>query len=107
MAKWSRFEYLGLVAACVSLTAPLEACLGARVWRQPSRLASALVPTVAVFGAWDLVAIARGHWRFNPRTTTGWELPGRLPVEELAFFAVIPTCAILTLEAVRAILADR
>ncbi len=99
----SQFQYLGLVAACAAVTAPLEACLGAKVWRQPVRLASALGPTVAVFVAWDLAAIARGHWSFNPRTTTGWDLPGHLPVEELAFFVVIPTCAILTLEAVRRI----
>ncbi|MGH9127646.1 MAG: lycopene cyclase domain-containing protein [Acidimicrobiales bacterium] len=101
MAGSARFQYLGLVGACAAVTAPLEAFLGARVWRQPARLCSALAPTVAVFGAWDLVAIARQHWSFNPRTTTGWELPGHLPVEEMAFFVVIPTCAILTLEAVR------
>lgn len=96
-----RYQYLGLVAACAGITAPLEALLGARVWRQPRRLAGALVPTVVLFGTWDLVAIARRHWEFNPRTTTGWELPGHLPVEELAFFVVIPTCGILTFEAVR------
>ena len=28
-------------------------------------------------------------------------LPGRLPLEELLFFLVIPVCAVLTLEAVR------
>jgi hypothetical protein len=28
-------------------------------------------------------------------------LPGRFPLEELLFFVVIPTCSILTLEAVR------
>lgn len=107
MPRAARFQYLGLVAACAALTAPLEVCLGARVWRQPVRLAAALVPTVAAFVGWDLVAIARGHWSFSLRTTTGWELPGHLPVEELAFFVVIPTCAILSLEAVRVILGDR
>jgi lycopene cyclase domain-containing protein len=62
------------------------------------------VPTVAVFVAWDLGAIARGHWGFNSRYVTGWELPGDLPVEEIVFFVVIPICGLLTLEAVRAML---
>lgn len=99
-----RFQYLALMAACVAVTLPLEFALGARVWRSPGRLVAALAPTMAGFVAWDLVAIARGHWAFNPRTTTGWELPGHLPIEELAFFAVIPTCGILTFEAVRNLL---
>ena len=55
---------------------------------------------VAVFVVWDLVAIVRGHWSFVPRYVTGWEV-GRIPVEELAFFVVIPVCALLTFEASR------
>ena len=57
-----------------------------------------------VFAVWDIVAIAREHWSFNARYVTGWPLPGNLPVEELAFFVVIPICGLLTLEAVRRIL---
>jgi hypothetical protein len=30
-------------------------------------------------------------------------LPGRLPIEELLFFIVVPICSVLTLEAVRAV----
>jgi hypothetical protein len=30
-------------------------------------------------------------------------LPGHLPVEEVLFFLVVPTCAIATLEAVRVV----
>lgn len=99
----ARYQYLALVAACAGVTAPLEFA-GARVWRRPRRLARALGPTVAVFAAWDVAAIFRRHWGFNPRTTTGWELPGGLPVEELAFFVVVPTCGILTFETVRRLL---
>lgn len=56
---------------------------------------------VVLFVVWDVVAIARGHWTFTERYVTGWELPGSLPVEELAFFLVIPVCALLTFEASR------
>ena len=98
------YQYLLLMVACLLVTLPLEFVFGARVWRRPRRLLIALVPTVLVFAVWDIVAIAREHWSFNPSYVTGWELPGNLPVEELAFLVVIPICGLLTLEAVRRIL---
>jgi lycopene cyclase domain-containing protein len=55
-----------------------------------------------VFGAWDIGAIHQRAWRYDSRYLVGVTLPGRLPLEELLFFLVIPTCAVLTLEAVRA-----
>jgi lycopene cyclase domain-containing protein len=94
-------QYLALMAGCLLVTLPLELVLGARVWRRPRRLVLALLPTVAVFVAWDVVAIARDQWSFAGRYVTGWELPASLPVEELVFFVVIPICGLLTLEAVR------
>ena len=96
-----RFQYLGLMGACLVLTLPLEFVFRARVYRRPRRLLRAMAVPVAVFVAWDLVAIAREHWTFNPRYVTGWELPGGLPVEEVAFFVAIPICALLTFEASR------
>jgi lycopene beta-cyclase len=99
-----RYQYLLLMAACLLVTLPLEFVFGARVWRQPRRLLYALVPTVVLFAAWDVAAIAREHWSFSSRYVTGRQLPGNLPVEELAFFVVIPICGLLTLEAVRRIL---
>ena len=41
-------------------------------------------------------------WHYDSAYLVGVTLPGRLPLEELLFFLVIPTCAVLTLEAVRA-----
>jgi lycopene cyclase domain-containing protein len=99
-----RYQYLMLMGACVAITLPLEFVFGARVWRRPRRLLVALVPVLLLFTVWDIVAIARDHWSYAKRYTTGWLLPGDLPVEELVFFAVIPVCGLLTLEAVRRIL---
>ena len=99
-----RFQYLILMGLCLAITLPLEFLFGARVWRRPRRLVAAMAIPVAIFLVWDLVAIARDHWDFNPRYVTGWELPFNLPVEELAFFLVIPICSLLTLEAVRRVL---
>jgi lycopene cyclase domain-containing protein len=96
-----RYQYLILMGLCLLVTLPLELVLGARVWRQPKRLLATLVITAAPFLVWDLIAVARDHWGFNPAYTTGWEVLPDFPVDEVVFFVAIPVCAILTLEAVR------
>lgn len=99
------FQYLLLMAGCVVLTLPLEVVLGARVWRRPRRLVATLVGPVVVFSAWDVAAIADHWWHYARRYVTGVDLPGRLPVEEVVFFVVVPVCALLTFEVVSAALA--
>jgi lycopene beta-cyclase len=89
-----------LLGACLLITLPLEFVLRARVYRRPLPLLSAVVPVVIIFSIWDLVGIYRQHWTYNPRFVTGIELPLGLPLEELAFFVVIPICGLLTYEAV-------
>jgi len=100
-----RFQYLIVMSLCVLLTLPLELLLGARVWRRPKRLAQAVLPPLIVFAAWDMWASAHGTWRFAGSRTIGLAFPGGMAVEELVFFAVIPICALLTLEAVDNLLA--
>lgn len=96
-----RYQYLLLMGACLALTLPLEFVFRARVYRRLRRTLLALLPAVVLFTIWDVVAIARGHWSYNARYTTGWNLPFDLPVEELVFFVAIPLCALLTFEASR------
>ncbi len=98
-----RYQYLALMAACVLVTLPLEFLLRARVYRRPVRLALAMLPTLVVFVAWDMLGIARDHWSYSPRFTTGIML-GPMPLEELVFFLVIPVCGLLTYEAVGSVL---
>jgi lycopene cyclase domain-containing protein len=93
--------YLAVLAFCLLGTLPLELWLGVRVYRQPRRLLLTLLPVVAVFYLWDVYAIAADHWSFDPAQTVGLVLPGGVPVEELLFFVVVPTCAVLAFEAVR------
>jgi lycopene cyclase domain-containing protein len=95
-----RASYLLLLAACVLGTLPLELLWDARVYRRPRRWLLAVAPVVVVFGAWDVWAIAQRHWTYDPAKTSGVAL-GNLPLEELLFFVVIPTCALLTYEAVK------
>lgn len=96
------FAYLLVLLLCLIGTAPLEVVLGTRVYARWRRLLLTLAPVVPVFVVWDLLAIRAGHWDFDPTQVTGLAL-GPLPVEELLFFVAIPICAILTLEAVRAV----
>ena len=97
-----RLAYLLVLAGCLIGTAPLEVLLHTRVYAQWRRLLLTLLPVLVVFTAWDVLAIRAGHWSYDPRQTTGLHV-GNVPVEELLFFLVIPTCAILSLEAVRAV----
>jgi lycopene cyclase domain-containing protein len=97
------YQYLLLMTCCLAVTAPLEP-LGARVYRQPARLARAVLPVAVVFLAWDAIAIAAGVWTYNPAYVSGLQLPFRIPVEELVFFLVVPVCAILTFGCVQALL---
>ena len=93
--------YLAVLAFCLLGTLPLELWLGVRVYRRPRRLLLTLLPVVAVFYVWDVYAIDAGHWDFDHEQTLELALPGGVPVEELLFFVVVPTCAILAFEAVR------
>jgi lycopene cyclase domain-containing protein len=98
-----RWQYLIVLGACLVITAPLE-FFGDGVYRQARRAARAVLPVAAVFVAWDLVAIATDVWTYNSQYITGLHLPGDIPIEELAFFIVIPLCGLLTYSAVSAML---
>jgi lycopene cyclase domain-containing protein len=96
----SHLTYAAVLLACLLGAAWLEIALHTRVFRRWRRLLLTVVPVLVVFVAWDAYAIGRGQWTFAPRYITGLRL-GRLPVEELAFFVVIPICSVLAFEAVR------
>jgi lycopene cyclase domain-containing protein len=82
-------------------TLPLHRFYRLGVLGEPLRLICAIVPVAVLFITWDLVATAAGHWQFDPAQTFSVRLWG-LPLEEYAFFVVIPLAGILTFEAVRA-----
>jgi lycopene beta-cyclase len=90
--------YLLVLAVCVVVTLPLELALRARVYRRWRRLLLTLAPVLAVFLTWDVLAIRAGFWSY--RHLTGVRV-GNLPIEEVAFFVVIPICSLLTFETVR------
>lgn len=100
MESW---VYLGVLVFIVVGSGWLEIVLRTRVLRRWRRWLLALVPGVLIFIGWDLYAIAQGHWTFDPDQVVGIALPGGLPLEEALFFLVVPTAAILCMEAVRSV----
>jgi lycopene cyclase domain-containing protein len=95
--------YAAMLAFCVVGTLPLELYLRVGVYRRLRRLALTLLPVLPLFVAWDLYAVAHRQWFFDRSQTVGVRVPGGLPVEEVAFFVVVPLAAVLTLEAVRVV----
>ncbi len=79
----------------------LEIAFRTRVLRRRRRWLATVLPVAAGFLVWDAYAVSQGHWGFDPSRILGVTLPGGVPLEEALFFLVVPTAAILTLEAVR------
>jgi lycopene cyclase domain-containing protein len=98
-AGWRHASYAAMLAFVLIGTLPLHRFYRLSVLRQPLRLLTAIVPVAVLFITWDLVATAAGHWHFDPAQTLAVRLWG-LPLEEYAFFVVIPLAGILTFEAV-------
>jgi lycopene cyclase domain-containing protein len=105
-ASWKHASYAAMLAAVLIGTLPLHRLYHLNVLRQPLRLLTAIVPVAVLFVAWDLTATAAGQWRFDPAQTFAVRLWG-LPLEEYAFFVVIPLAAILTFEAVSVVCSRR
>src|SRR4051812_39653666 len=99
LPHWS---YVAMLVFCLAGTLPLVPVFRLRVLRQPRRLLLTIVAAGLPFLVWDLYAARAGHWRFDAGQTLAWRLGG-LPLEEIAFFVVIPLAGVLTFEAVRAV----
>ena len=99
LRHWS---YVAMLAFCLAGTLPLAAVYRLRVLHQPGRLLVTIVVAGSPFLAWDLWATRAGQWRFDAGQTLPWRVAG-LPLEEVAFFVVIPLASVLTYEAVQAV----
>jgi lycopene cyclase domain-containing protein len=92
-------SYAAMLAFVLIWTLPLHRFFHLSVLRQPIRLLRSILPVAVLFVTWDLQATSAGQWRFDPAQTFAVRWWG-LPLEEYAFFVVIPLAAILTFEAV-------
>ncbi|MBC2933591.1 lycopene cyclase domain-containing protein [Nocardioides sp. zg-1228] len=98
MPHWA---YVAMLAFCLAGTLPLVPAFRLTVLRQPGRLLLTIGLAGTPFLLWDLWATHTGHWWFDEGQTLPWRIAG-LPLEEIAFFVVIPLVSVLTLEGVRA-----
>jgi lycopene cyclase domain-containing protein len=98
-----KFGYLAMLVFTILGSFWLEIVLKVGVLRRVKRVFFTIAPVAALFIAWDLYAIHSGHWYFDRRQILGVYLPGRIPLEEVLFFIVVPLAAIMTIEAVRAV----
>ena len=97
VVHWS---YVAMLAFCLAGTLPLVPAFRLDVLRQPRRLVLTVLLAGMPFLLWDLYATHAGHWRFDADQTLPPRVAG-LPLEEVAFFVVIPLVSVLTFEAVK------
>jgi len=94
------WSYVAMLAFCLAGTLPLIVAFRLRVLTQPKRLLLTVLIAGTPFLVWDLYATSTDHWRFDAAQTLPWRIAG-LPLEEIAFFVVIPLVSVLTYESVR------
>lgn len=92
-----------MLAFCLAGSLPLHRVFHLDLARQVRRVAVSILPVALVFVAWDVAATRAGHWSFDPEQTFSVRVLG-LPLEELAFFVVVPLAGLLTFEAVGVVL---
>lgn len=96
-----KYGYVAMLLFTVVGSFWLEIFLHVGVLKRVKRVILTIAPIAALFIVWDLYAIRAGHWYFDPRQILGIYIPGRIPVEEILFFLIVPLAAIMTIEAVR------
>ncbi|WP_279580880.1 hypothetical protein [Fodinicola feengrottensis] len=64
---WLRLSYVAVLVLCLIGALWLEPLLKVNVLRRWRRLVLSLLPTLILFGLWDIAAIAAGHWSYDPR----------------------------------------
>ncbi len=96
-------SYAVMLGFCLAGSLPLHRVFHLRLARQVRRVALSILPVALAFIAWDVAATRAGHWSFDPAQTLPVRVFG-LPLEELAFFVVVPLAGLLTFEAVGVVL---
>lgn len=99
MGHWT---YTVILIVTFAAAAWLQALPGVHVLDRARRLGLSLLPGL-LFAGWDILAAEARWWAFSADRTLGIRVFG-LPLEELVFFLVVPTCAVLAYEAVSVIL---
>ena len=96
-------SYASMLVVVLVGTLPLHRVFRLDLARQLRRVALSILPVAVDFVVWDVAATRVGHWAFDPGQTLSVRVLD-LPLEELAFFVVIPLAGLLTYEAVGVVL---
>ena len=54
---------------------------------------------IVTYLSWDIWAVFKKSWYFDPNQIIGLQLFGRLPIEEILFFVIVPLMGVLTYSA--------
>ena len=92
--------YSAMLAFTIAGSFWLEIFLKIRVLKRFNKVIKALIPGFILFVIWDVYAVSRGHWRFDPAQILGVYGPFKIPLEEYLFFLIVPIAAIMTISAV-------
>jgi lycopene cyclase domain-containing protein len=92
--------YLAMILFTLFGSIWLEFIFHLRVIHQVKSLLLSVLPFAFLYLTWDGVATHKKDWGFDSSQTLNMRPLLHLPLEELAFFLVIPLAAILTWEAV-------
>jgi len=98
-----KFGYVAMLLFTIVGSFWLEIALKVRVLARFKRVIASVLPISALFIAWDIYAVDRGHWFFDENQILGIYGPFCIPLEEYLFFLVVPMAAIMTIEAVTAV----
>jgi len=49
-----------------------------------------------VYLIWDFWAVSKGSWYFDTNQILGIQIFGKLPIEEMLFFVIVPLMTVLT-----------
>ncbi len=91
----THFTYFAYLALAFAGTLALQFFFRIRI---PLREACIAIFVSGVFFVlWDVLAVAAGHWAFGLSHMLGWRV-GNQPVEEIAFFIIIPLFGIMLWE---------
>ena len=86
----SGIVYLLCLLTALACMVLLDRRFGLALWCAPRRAVAVLAAGIALFLAWDLAAIAAGHYRMGDSPLmSGIELGPELPLEELVFLVFL------------------
>jgi lycopene cyclase domain-containing protein len=91
--NWFLSEYFLVLVACLSLPLILSFFPASNMHKYYRQIFQAIFLVLPSWIIWDIFATFRGHWGFHPNYIFGPKFIN-LPLEEVAFFIVIPYCCL-------------